>query len=240
MFAPFVSSQLNLQGLAFEYTIVRSQRKTAAIHVTSQGVQVRIPKSVSDAWVEEFVVAKQGWINTKLAQQQGKNLRIPVIELGQKVLFLGIWRTLVYAYSVKSQVKLEADEIIFSATDKPTQKQLLSGLQSFFKQQAKQYMVSQTSAKARRLKVVERLSEVVFRRTKSKWGHCTSRGRIQYNWLIMGAPEAVIDYLICHEVSHLIQANHSRAFWALVESMSPDYKRHQNWLNDHSIELSWC
>ena len=240
MFEPQVTSQLNLQGLAFEYSIVRSQRKTAAIHVTSQGVQVRIPKGVSDGWVEEFVVAKQEWINTKLAQQQGKKLRIPVIELGQKVLFLGTWRTLMYVYSVHKKVRLEENAIVFSAAEKPTKKQLLSILQSFFKQQAKQYMVAQTSDKARQLKVVERLLEVVFRRTKSKWGHCTSNGRIQYNWLIMGAPAAVIDYLICHEVSHLIQANHSRAFWSLVEGMSPDYKSHQKWLNDHVLELSWC
>lgn len=240
MFETPVTSQLNLQGLAFEYSIVRSQRKTAAIHVTPQGVQVRIPKGVSDGWVEEFVVAKQGWINTQLAQQQGMKLRVPIIELGQKVLFLGVWRTLIYVYSVKSQVKLEGEKIIFNAIDKPTPKQILNTLQSFFKQQAKQYMVTQSSEKARQLKVVERLIEVVFRRTKSKWGHCTSKGRIQYNWLIMGAPAAVIDYLICHEVSHLVQANHSPAFWSLVKSLSPDYKIHQKWLNDHAIELSWC
>ena len=231
---------LNLQSLSFDYSIVRSQRKSAAIHVGSQGVQVRIPYGVSDGWVEEFVVAKQLWIEQKLLQQQGRQSRVPNIEIGEKVLFLGEWHLLEFKYAKRVSMHLEKGVIIYNGPVSPAKSELTLLLQKFFKHQAKQFMVTQTSEKARQLKVIERLHEVVFRRTKSKWGHCTSRGRIQYNWLIMGAPITVIDYLISHEVSHLIQANHSRAFWSLVAGLCPNYKEHQQWLNDHASELSWC
>lgn len=231
---------LNLQGLSFDYTIVRSQRKSAAIHVASQGVQVRIPYGVSDGWVEEFVVAKQGWIEQKLLQQQSRQSRVPKIEIGEKVLFLGEWHSLTFKCAKRVSVHVEQDAIIYNGPKQPTNSELTHALQNFFKHQAKLLMVTKTTDKARQFKVVERLHAVVFRRTKSKWGHCTSRGRIQYNWLIMGAPITVIDYLISHEVSHLLQANHSRAFWNLVADLCPNYKEHQQWLNDHASELSWC
>ena len=231
---------LNLQCLSFQYTIVRSRRKSAAIHVGSNGVQVRIPFGVSDGWVEEFVVAKQTWIEQKLLEQETRQNKVPIIELGQSVLFLGLWRKLSFQYAARVSMSVENNEIIYCGPTQPNSSVLTKALQNFFKSQAKLYMVTQTSEKARLLKAIERLQEVVFRRTKSKWGHCTSKGRIQYNWLVMGAPLVVIEYLICHEVSHLIQANHSRAFWALVERLCPDYKEHQKWLNDHASELSWC
>ena len=238
---PFIQEKvLNLQNLSFDYTIVRSQRKSAAIHVGSQGVQVRIPYGVSDGWVEEFVVAKQHWIEQKILQQQSRQSRVPSIEIGEKVLFLGNWHTLIFQFSKRVSVHIDKDAMIYNGPKQPTNAELTLALQKFFKHQAKQFMVTKTCDMARQLKVVDRLEEVVFRRTKSKWGHCTSRGRIQYNWLIMGAPLAVIDYLISHEVSHLIQANHSRAFWQLVAQSSPNYKEHQQWLNDHASELSWC
>ncbi len=231
---------LNLQSLSFVYTIVRSQRKSAAIHVTSKGVQVRIPYAVSDGWVEEFVVAKQNWIEQKILQQQSRQSQVPIIEIGQKVLYLGAWHTLDFKYATKVSMHLGGGSIIYNGPKLPANNELTLCLQKFFKGQAKLFLVTQTTEKARQLKVVERLQEVVFRRTKSKWGHCTSLGRIQYNWLIVGAPLAVMDYLICHEVSHLIQANHSQAFWLLVKELCPDYKKQQKWLNDHASELSWC
>ena len=231
---------LDLQSLSFDYIIVRSQRKSAAIHVSSKGVQVRIPFGVSDGWVEEFVVAKQNWIEQKILQQQSRESRVPVIEIGQKVLYLGAWHTLDFKHAPRVSMHAGNGSITYLGPKKPTNNELSQCLQKFFKRQAKLLLVPQTTEKARELKVVERLQEVVFRRTKSKWGHCTSAGRIQYNWLIVGAPLAVIDYLICHEVSHIIQANHSQAFWRVVESLCPDYKELQQWLNDHASELSWC
>ena len=69
-----------------------------------------------------------------------------------------------------------------------------------------------------------------MRFTRSKWGHCTSEGVLQYNWHIVLAPEPVVDYLVAHEVCHLRHLNHSAHFWALVASVCPDYQAQRDWL----------
>jgi len=74
---------------------------------------------------------------------------------------------------------------------------------------------------------------VSYRKTKSKWGHCCQDGTIQFNFLAMMAPREVINYLIVHECSHLKYMDHSKRFWAVVESICPDYREHREWLADN-------
>ena len=229
-----------LPQLGFDYKIVESRRKTAAIHVTPQGVQVRIPQGVDYSWAHDFIASKQNWVKKKLTQQQGHIQRVPSLELGSQVLFLGSWRTLKYQQSPRGVLQVEAQEITFLYAKVPTRSQILATLQAYFKWQAKELLVSKTFDIALQINQQDALQKVNFRRTKSKWGHCTSNGSIQYNWLIMGAPMAVIEYLICHEVCHLQELNHSKKFWSLVESLCADYKTQRQWLKDYAMELSWC
>jgi predicted metal-dependent hydrolase len=231
----------NLESdLGFEYKIIESRRKTAAIHVTPKGVQVRIPVGVDHEWARDFLASKKNWVSNKLSQQQGHIQRVPKIELGSQILFLGTWRTLRYQPSTRGVLQIESGEIVFLARKEPTPSQMIATLTAYFKWQAKEHMVQKTSQVVLQIHQQDQFQQVAFRRTKSKWGHCTSTGKIQYNWLIMGAPLRVIEYLICHEVCHLQELNHSRQFWNLVRSVCPDYKVQQQWLKDNSLELSWC
>ncbi len=76
-----------LPDLGFEYTIVESRRKTAAIHVTPQGVEIRIPLGVDHSWAHDFIADKQNWVKKKLNQQQGHIQRVPSLELGTQIFF---------------------------------------------------------------------------------------------------------------------------------------------------------
>lgn len=97
-------------------------------------------------------------------------------------------------------------------------------------------MGPQTIRLARQIK--REVSDIRFRRTKTKWGHCTSRGVIQYNWLIMMAPRDIIDYLIAHEVSHLAHPNHSARFWQQVARLAPNYLQERAWLRENGHKLN--
>lgn len=229
--------------LGFTYSIVRSKRKSAAIHVRAGQVQVRIPEFVEDKWAQEFILTKQAWIRQKLAQQDQHAQMKPVLAQGQTLLWLGQEREI----KLKQKIGVELGEnhielgVAHTKADQAeTAKSIQAVLERFFKQQAKDYMVPRTQMIAQQYGLQDKLANVKFRRTKTKWGHCTSKGDIQYNWLIMGAPRAVVDYLICHEVSHLKHPNHSQAFWRCVAQHCPDYKAHQTWLKQNSAALSWC
>lgn len=67
---------------------------------------------------------------------------------------------------------------------------------------------------------------------KSRWGSCSSKGNLNFNWRIIMAPEVVCDYVIIHELCHLVFMDHSAHFWNLVESICPDYRQCKKWLKE--------
>ena len=85
--------------------------------------------------------------------------------------------------------------------------------------------------------VADVVSEIKYKRTKSKWGHCTSEGKLQFNWLIMLAPPDVIDYVVIHELAHMYYLDHSKQFWSLVGEYCPNYETHRKWLNTNQHRL---
>lgn len=78
---------------------------------------------------------------------------------------------------------------------------------------------------------------VRIRDMKSRWGSCSNRGHLTYNWRVIMAPQEVASYLCAHEVAHLLHMNHSAAFWGVVESLCPGYVLHRNWLKTEGKTL---
>lgn len=78
---------------------------------------------------------------------------------------------------------------------------------------------------------------ITIRDQKTRWGSCSANGTLSFNWRLMLAPPAVLDYVVVHELCHLTHMNHSKAFWSLVESACPDYRAHRKWLKEHGQEL---
>jgi predicted metal-dependent hydrolase len=72
---------------------------------------------------------------------------------------------------------------------------------------------------------------------QSRWGSCTSSGRVDYNWKIIMAPNRLVDYVVAHELCHLKQHDHLPQFWKLVESIMPDYAESEEWLRVHGASL---
>lgn len=78
---------------------------------------------------------------------------------------------------------------------------------------------------------------VAIRSQKTRWGSCSAKGNLNFNCLLMFAPERVLDYVIIHELCHRKQMNHSMKFWLEVENMMPDYKKQKKWLKDNGAGL---
>ena len=76
-----------------------------------------------------------------------------------------------------------------------------------------------------------------IRDQRTVWGSCTKAGHLSFNWRIILAPPATLDYLVIHELSHLLEMNHSKAFWAHVASQCPQWRTHRDWLREHSRNL---
>jgi predicted metal-dependent hydrolase len=80
-------------------------------------------------------------------------------------------------------------------------------------------------------------SGISLRDTRSRWGSCSSAGRLMYSWRLVMAPPEVLDYVAAHEVAHLVEMNHSAAYWRVVARICPDYAAHRDWLRQEGAAL---
>ncbi len=94
--------------------------------------------------------------------------------------------------------------------------------------------------KAREFAASMRLSygRLSIRGQRTRWGSCSHRGTLSFNWRLIMAPEPVVDYVVVHELAHLREMNHTGRFWMLVADHCPSWREHRRWLNDHGAELS--
>jgi predicted metal-dependent hydrolase len=94
-------------------------------------------------------------------------------------------------------------------------------------------------ARARKLaQAVERkIVRVSVRDTRTRWGSCSATGNVSFSWRLIFAPEDVLDYVVAHEVAHLVHMNHGVRFWRLVERLCPGADRHRSWLNRNRAQL---
>lgn len=74
---------------------------------------------------------------------------------------------------------------------------------------------------------------------KKRWGSCHSNGNLRFNWRLVMAPKDIVDYVVAHELSHLVEHNHSSRFWAVVDKTFPNHREAKNWLKDNHFRLSF-
>ena len=228
--------------LGFAFQILRSaRRRSVSIQVHRGQVSIRAPLGVSEAWLVDLLHQKQAWVRRKLAEQQ-LHLAVPdesrEYRTGSELAVMDETLRLVLGQGAQAAVARVGDElhlILSNRARQPQQVQIRALLSRWYQQQALALLSAKTRALCARMGLI--CSQVSVKATRSKWGHCTSAGAIQYNWQILLAPEAVVDYLVAHEVCHLRHHNHSPAYWALVASVCPDYQALRRWLKQQGQGL---
>ncbi|MBO5372257.1 MAG: M48 family metallopeptidase [Lachnospiraceae bacterium] len=81
------------------------------------------------------------------------------------------------------------------------------------------------------------VNRIAIKEQKTRWGSCSSKGNLNFNWKLVLMPERIQDYVVVHELAHRKEMNHSPAFWAIVEEIQPDYKERRAWLREHEREF---
>lgn len=220
----------------YQCEVIRSNRKTLAIHVQHQRVEVRVPMFASKREVNGFIERNYEWIQQRLEAESSRFEESLRVEHGRTVSYRARELQIEFRQGRKRRVLIEGKTLVIQG-HKLTPAKAKEQLAEFLQAKAAAYIPDRARALAAHLGIEDRLKRVRFRKTKTKWGHCTSEGTIQFNWLIMLAPYAIIDYIIIHEVCHLIHMNHSRRYWKKVESLCPEYKDYIEWLriNEHRL-----
>lgn len=227
---------LQLEGLTMACLVTRSKRRTLALHVRHDRVEVRAPLHTTTAEILGFLHKHDRWLKRKLEEKQQRASETLKLEDGASIYYKARNLTLRLQKASRPGVYVSEQQMLIQGPD-VSREGAARILRQWLQEQAKAWLPARTQALADYLGAGHRLKDVVFRKTRSKWGHCTADGRIQYNWLIMLAPDGVIDYMISHEVCHLLHMNHSQHFWKAVASVCPDYQRYTGWLKQYEHRL---
>jgi predicted metal-dependent hydrolase len=203
----------------------RARRYSLRVSNTDGAICLTLPKGASLSEAARFAREQEGWMRKHLAKQ----LKPLSVEFGGTVLFDGEYRQIEpgQGRAVRFQ-----DGVLYvpGSSDK-----LPAKLRAYFKAMARERMVAASSHYADLLgKPIGRVS---LRDTRSRWGSCTSQGNLMYSWRLIMAPRNVQAYVAAHEVCHLVEMNHSTAYWTLVAGIFPDYQIQRNWLKKNGVIL---
>lgn len=203
----------------------RARRLSLRVSSIDGRVSLSLPKRCSHGEAERFVRAKEGWIRRHLARQPARTAPVP----GAILPFRG--RQIEVAISPDRRISLNGDILSVPGPEE----RIGDRVRAFLKTEARGRLVPAATGYATRLN--RRMGRVTLRDTRSRWGSCTSEGNLMFSWRLIMAPDPVLDYVAAHEVAHLIEMNHSPAFWQIVETLCPGYQTQRQWLRDNGTSL---
>jgi predicted metal-dependent hydrolase len=228
-----LSLDLTDETTTIRIDVCPSKRTKKRLRLVSgiNGVQAIVPLNYRAQELESFVASKRDWILKtsqyygKLKDRCGGGLEPHTIYfLGSKYRFYVV-KDRQPSTVVSDTIKL----ITFHVTDMRRYKQ---HIYEWYKQQTVRIITDRLPALASRFNLQYNKSSI--KSQKSRWASCTKKRNLHFNLLLVAAPLEVIDYVIIHELMHLIEFDHSSQFWQLVKEADPDYKKHREWLTNHA------
>lgn len=209
----------------------QARRYTLRIHAADRDVVLTMPPRGSVKQAREFAQKHGGWIAARLRRlPEGVPFRH-----GSVVPVRGVDHRIDHRHGARGTAWLEnhgSEPCLCVAGAAP---HLSRRVQDFLKREARRDL-DVASRKAAKSFGVE-IKRISVRDQSSRWGSCSSSGVLSYSWRLILAPPFVLEYLAVHEVAHLIEMNHSRRFWRLVDSVCADMGRAKAWLDAHGTDL---
>ncbi len=216
-----------------DYKIVRSpRRKTLTITVErDRRVVVHAPEEMPEEDVRELVSEKRQWILGKLRHpQRYKAKRHPPgkeVVNGESAPFLGRDYRIEIRETVSGEVEF-SDAFIIPASHQSRRRAVL---RDWYIARAKETILDRVDQHARALGVRFKTARIVD--SRYRWGSCTVKNNLNFNWRLIKAPMFVIDYVVLHELAHLIETNHTSRFWSIVRANSATMDKAKAWLKEH-------
>ena len=224
---------------SINYTLIQAPRSTIRLSVSESGdVRVYAPKIMRLRDIDAFVLAHRAEVD---AMERKVRARREAFEAGNPLqdgtvlLVLGNPVTLRVAQGSRRTAKYTGNELIITApdTDRDTLRALI-----------RKALSEEALRQIRRLIAIYAPAlgvnpgRIAIREQKSRWGSCSDRDNLNFNWKLMLAPPEALEYVVIHELCHLTEFNHSDRFWRLVESQMPHYEQPKKWLKTNSALLN--
>jgi predicted metal-dependent hydrolase len=228
---------LTLQnGETISYFLEHRARRTVGLKITENGLVVHAPKRIFAFQLNQILQQKSGWILNKLQHRAANQVeKIEWVD-GEQLLYLGQDIQLQIIENSTNKSPNFAANVLSLATPTPNNHALISRkVIQWYKKQAALDFSRRLGILAAKLGVPT--PPLTLSNAQSRWGSCNSRGEVRLSWRLLQAPPHIINYVICHELAHLKQMNHSAKFYAVLEQLFPNYKMAEKELKTLSPQL---
>ena len=220
-----------------EYTLRRSERKTASIYIERDGeVSVFVPDELTDIQIDDLLESKRKWIYRNQAEWEDLNATRVHREFvnGEGFLYLGRTYRLTLVDEQESPLQLRDGHFRLLSTGVAPDPD--AAFKEFYKEKGKIRISERVKFFEERMGVSSKSMRVM--ELKNRWASCSSDGNLNFHWKCMMAPPTVLDYIVVHELAHLIFPNHTKEFWNEVDKVMPDYAERKEWLRVHGAGMS--
>jgi len=223
--------------------IIKTNRKgSIGLKVEPNRIALMVPKNMSDETINLFIENEKEWLLQKITEQKQHLPKHISFISGNELLLFG--EKILYKEDNHTPVvKIHTVFLDSTLTVYCKQQRALKNLPgavrkiaiSFFTEQLSLFLDEILLNWANKIQVNP--IEVSIKNYKSRWGSCCVDGRVQFNWRLAMAPKSVVEYVVIHELCHLIHANHSKQYWQVVAKFCPDYQQQKNWLKENGATL---
>ena len=205
------------------YTLTRSNRRTIALHIRDGQLEVRAPLRTPTHEIERFITQKSGWIAGKLrkSSEQFAQREAFALTYGDNILCRGK----AFPITAGDGSRIGFDGGCFYMPPNLTSSEIKAVCIKIYRLLAKQYIPERVRIIAADMGVAP--SSVKINSAKTCWGSCSGKKSLNFSWLLIMADDAVIDYVVVHELAHITEMNHSAKFWTVVAATMPDYLEHK-------------
>lgn len=217
------------------YKIIRRNRKTISIKITDKAeVIVTSPFYVSEETIDIIVKKKEKWIMNRIKRLSKceYSYKDRSFNDGEKFLYLGRYLELKIfnARDDRCITKIQNNKIQVYINFHILNKEevIKESILNFYKDKAKDMLKERTAFYSGLIGVIPK--RIFIKAQKTIWGSCSCRGNINYNYRLIMAPINIIDYIVVHELCHILHMNHSKDYWNTVKNVMPDYKDRREWL----------
>ena len=224
--------------MQIDYHIKYSKRKTLNITVErDRQIVVHAPENLLEEKIKSIVLSKKDWIMSKLLHTQKYPIAPDIKEFvsGETLMYLGKN----YKLSISDN---DIDDVEFGQQFKISSNNQTIANELFRKwYKAKAIEKIQPIAVEYSENLGVRFNECKISDMRYRWGSCTPKNNLNFNWRIIKAPLFVIRYIVVHELIHLIESNHTPKFWNILSIQVPDYQKAKDWLkrNGHLLEVDF-
>lgn len=209
----------------------RARRLTLRLQPAEGALLLTLPPGVDRREGLAFAARQEGWIRGRLAALPP---HIPFAP-GSRLPLLGVEHEIRAMPAARRGVWREPGLLLVSGRPE----HLARRVEDHLRGEARRLLAERARQKVAALPAGggRALRRVTVRDTASRWGSCSARGDLSFSWRLILAPETVFDYVVAHEVAHLVHLDHSPAFWALTARLTPDPAGPRRWLRERGAEL---